>query len=392
MTTLLLIIIYLAFISLGLPDAMLGSAWPVMRTELGLPISGAGLISMIISGGTIISSILSGRLIRKFGTGMLTLISVLLTAAALMGFGFSGSYFDLCLMAIPLGLGAGAVDAALNNFVALHYSARHMSWLHCFWGVGATVGPVIMAFMINKTNVWQNGYKAVSIIQFLLVAILFISLPLWNMFKNGQDISNDNSNTNKNVLSIPGVKVALLGFLCYCAVEATTGLWGASYLVQIKGISKDIAAGWISAFYLGITLGRFITGFLTIGLNSKSLIRIGQILILSGVSMLFFVSGWGNMIAILFIGIGCAPIYPSMLHETPNRFGKENSSILMGIQMASAYIGTTFIPPIIGLISDKVSLGIYPVALLVITIIMGISSETMNKKESYVEEDIDLYF
>lgn len=381
MTTLLLIIIYFAFISLGLPDAMLGSAWPVMRAELGLPLSGAGLISMIISGGTIVSSILSGWLIRKFGTGMLTLISVLLTAAALMGFAFSGNYIGLCLMAIPLGLGAGAVDAALNHFVALHYSARHMSWLHCFWGVGATAGPVIMAFMINKTNVWNNGYKTVSIIQFLLVIVLFLSLPLWSKFRNGQENSNEESNSNKNVLSIPGVKVALLGFLCYCAVETTTGLWGASYLVQIKGISKEVAAGWISTFYLGITLGRFINGFLTIGLRSKRLIRIGQILIIMGVILLFTVSGWGNMIAILFIGLGCAPIYPSMLHETPNRFGKENSSILMGIQMASAYIGTTFVPPIVGLVSDKVGLGIYPVALLVLTIIMGISSEIMNKNK-----------
>ncbi|WFA07767.1 MFS transporter [Tissierella sp. Yu-01] len=388
MTTLLLIIIYFAFISLGLPDAILGSAWPIMRTELGLPISGAGLISMIISGGTIVSSILSGRLIRRFGTGKLTLISVLLTAVALMGFAISGNYIGLCIMAIPLGLGAGAVDAALNHFVALHYSARHMNWLHCFWGVGATAGPVIMSFMINKTNVWENGYKAVSIIQFFLVIFLFISLPLWKKFKNGQKTSNEKSKAKRNVLSISGVKIALLGFFGYCAVEATTGLWGASYLVQIKGISKEIAAGWISTFYLGITLGRFINGFLTIGLNSKTLIRIGQSLILSGVIMLFFVSGWGNLIAILFIGLGCAPIYPSMLHETPNRFGKENSSALMGIQMASAYIGTTFVPPIVGLVSDKISLKIYPLALLILTIVMVISSEIINKKGSYIEESI----
>ena len=242
-----------------------------------------------------------------------------------------------------------------------------------------------MSFMINKTNVWENGYKAVSIIQFFLVIILFISLPLWSKLKNGQETSTEKSKTNSNVLSIPGVKIALLGFFCYCAVEATTGLWGASYLVQIKGISKEIAAGWISTFYLGITLGRFINGFLAIGLNSKTLIRMGQGLISSGVIMLFFVSGWGNLVAILLIGLGCAPIYPSMLHETPNRFGKENSSALMGIQMASAYIGTTFVPPMIGLISDKLSLKIYPVALLALTIIMGISSEIINRKRCYLE-------
>lgn len=379
MTILLLVIIYFAFISLGLPDAMLGSSWPVIRAELGLPISGAGLISMIISGGTIISSIMSGRLINKFGTGKLTLMSVTLTAAALMGFAFSSNYWFICLMAIPLGLGGGAIDAALNNFVALHYSAKHMSWLHCFWGVGATSGPIIMSFMLLKTGEWQNGYRMVSIIQFVLVGLLFISLPMWKRFQEGVEVSKEKFTSNEKVLDIPGVKMALLGFFCYCAVETTAGLWGASYMVQIKGISKEIAAGWLTAYYFGITIGRLVNGFLTMKLESKNLIRIGQILIGAGAILLFFVSGWGNMVGLLFIGAGCAPIYPSMLHETPHRFGKENSSRLMGIQMASAYVGTTLVPPVVGLISSQVSLSVYPMAIIILTLLMVVSSEIVNK-------------
>jgi fucose permease len=379
MTTLLLIIIYIAFISLGLPDSMLGAAWPTVRADLSLPMAGAGLISMIISGGTIISSILSGKLIQKLGTGKLTLISVFITAMALLGFSFSQSYVWLCLMAIPLGLGAGAVDAALNNFVALHFSARHMSWLHCFWGFGATAGPAIMSVAISHNGSWQKGYLSVAIIQTFLVIILLVSLPLWRLFGEGREESIIEENQSQYVFQLPGIRSALLGFFCYCALEATTGLWGASYLVQAKGVSSEVAAGWISVYYLGITIGRLVNGFITAKWNNPMLIRGGQFIIGIGAVLLLISNQYVNLLGLIMIGMGCAPIYPSMLHETPARFGKNNSSKLMGVQMAFAYIGTMLVPPAIGVLSSVVGIQFYPIFIMVLLITMLVSSEKINK-------------
>jgi fucose permease len=380
MTILLLIIIYIAFISLGLPDSMLGAAWPTIRADLSLPLAGAGLISMIISGGTIVSSMLSGKLINKLGTGKLTLISVFMTATALLGFSFSKNYLWLCIMAIPLGLGAGAVDAALNNFVALHFSARHMSWLHCFWGIGATAGPIIMSAAISQKGSWQKGYLTVAIIQVFLVIILFFSLPLWKSFNDNVQEDAMVEAKNQPIFQLPGIRPALLAFFCYCALETTAGLWGASYFVQTKGVAANIAAGWISMYYLGITIGRLINGFITAKLSNPALIRGGQFIIgIGAVLLLIFNQTYVNLLGLILIGIGCAPIYPSMLHETPVRFGKNNSSKLMGVQMAFAYIGTTTVPPTLGLLSGKVGIQFYPVFILVILIVMFVSSEKVNK-------------
>jgi len=385
MTTLLLIIIiYISFISLGLPDSMLGTAWPTIRTDLSLPMAGAGLISMIISGGTIVSSMLSGRLINRLGTAKLTLISVFMTAMALLGFSFSKSYLWLCMMAISLGLGAGAVDAGLNNFVALHFSARHMSWLHCFWGVGATAGPVIMSAAISQTGLWRRGYLSVAVIQSCLFIILLVSLPIWRAFKDDfKDNGEENAaveDESRKLFKLPGIGTALVGFFCYSALEVAAGLWGASYLVQIKGISAEVAAGWISAYYLGITIGRFINGFITAKFSNPALIRGGQFIIGIGtLLLLFFNQTYINLAGLVLVGMGCAPIYPSMLHETPVRFGKNNSSRLMGIQMAFAYMGSTLMPPLLGLIMDALGIGLYPVFILALLIVMSISSEKVNR-------------
>lgn len=380
MTTLLLIIIYIAFISLGLPDSMLGAAWPTISVDLSLPIAGAGLISMIISGGTIVSSMLSGKLIKRLGTAKLTLISVFMTAVALLGFSFSQNYVWLCIMAIPLGLGAGAVDAGLNNFVALHFSAKHMSWLHCFWGIGATGGPIIMATAISKNGLWQKGYLTVSIIQICLVIILLVSLPIWKSFKDNVEDEERTEEENNNVFKLPGIYTDLLGFFCYCALEATAGLWGASYLVQEKGVAAGVAAGWISMYYLGITIGRLINGFITSKFSNSQLIRGGQVIIgLGAILLLTFNQTYINLLGLILIGLGCAPIYPSMLHETPVRFGKNNSSKLMGVQMAFAYIGTTLLPPTLGLVMGKFGVNLYPVFILIILIVMFVSSERTNK-------------
>lgn len=387
MMTMLLIIIYFAFISLGLPDAMLGAAWPTIRTELALPMAGAGLISMIISGGTILSSLLSGRLIDRFGTGKVTLTSVSLTAMALLGFSLSDDYLFLCLLAIPLGLGAGAVDAALNNFVALHFSARHMSWLHSFWGVGATAGPVIMSLAITRLGHWQGGYRVVSIIQIGLVILLFLSLPVWRSFHESKTESTIRVKNRQPIWGLAGIVPALTGFFSYCALETTAGLWGATYLAQTKGVAAGIAAGWVSMYYLGITIGRFLNGILTARHSNPTLIRAGQFLIGCGaVLLLLFNQTVFNLTGLILIGLGCAPIFPSMLHETPARFGAENSGRLMGIQMAVAYVGTTVVPPALGLLMSWLDIALYPALILLLLSAMTVSSEWTTKAVARREE------
>ena len=385
MLTILLIIIYIAFISLGLPDAILGSAWPLMHTDLNVPISYAGIATMIVSGGTIISSFFSEKMIRKFGTGKVTTISVLLTATGLLGIYFAPSFIWICLLGIPLGIGAGAVDAALNNFVALHYEAKHMNWLHCFWGIGATSGPFIMSLFLLNQNGWRIGYATIGIIQAILVICLFISLPLWRQFETTQKVEeeDDNGIKIKSLLKIPGAKPTLIAFFCYCAVELTTGLWASSYLVVNDGLAVELAAKWASFYYLGITVGRFIAGFLTMKLTNKQMIRIGQTICIIGAILLVLpITSVFKLIGLIFIGLGCAPIYPAMLHETPNRFGKELSQRLMGIQMATAYVGSTLIPPLFGALSKVLGLQMLPYFLLIFLIIMLVSSEKAAYKKT----------
>ena len=382
MITLLLVIIYLAFISLGLPDSLLGSAWPVMMTDLSVALPFAGVISMIISGGTIISSLLSGRLIKHFGTGKVTFVSVTMTAVALFGFSFSSSFIWLCIMAIPLGLGGGSVDAALNNFVALHYKAKHMSWLHCFWGIGATLGPIIMSLYILKNNEWKKGYFTISIIQICLVFVLFITMPIWKKIEGQHDKADEKEDNieNSNAIKIPGVKLALVSFVFYCATESTAGLWGSSYLVNYKGLPAGQAARWISLFYAGITLGRLLSGFLTMKFNNRTLIRVGQVIcIIGAICLLLPLPIYFSMIGLILVGLGCAPIYPCMLHETPKRFGKTASQSIMGLQMGFAYMGSTFMPPILGFIASKTSMSIFPYFLLGCILIMLVGSEKINR-------------
>jgi len=381
MYSLLLIIIYISFISLGLPDTLLGSAWPSMYHNLNVPVSYAGIISMIIAGGTILSSLYSYKLIQKIGTGKVTAISVMMTAFALFGFSISNSFILLCLWAIPYGLGAGSVDAALNNFVALHYKSRHMSWLHCFWGIGATTGPYIMGYMLAGGRGWNSGYRFISIFQILLTAVLVFSLPLWKKINTGETekTSKHISLTMKELIKLPGAKPALTAFFCYAAFELTTGLWGASYMVINRSMSPEKAAKWASLFYLGITCGRFISGFVTFKLSDRNMVRIGEGLALIGVILLLL--PFGNTLmcfGFIMIGIGCAPIYPSLLHQTPEFFGADLSQAVMGMQMACAYIGSTFIPPLFGLIADKFNILWYPLFLLVFLVIMIVLVEKMN--------------
>lgn len=373
MYSLLLGIIYLAFISLGLPDSLVGSAWPVMHGELGVPVSYAGILTMLIAGGTIVSSLMSDRVTRKFGAGLVTAVSVFMTAAALFGFSISHSFVALCLWAIPYGLGAGAIDAALNNYVALHYASRHMSWLHCFWGVGAAISPYIMSFCLTNGYGWNSGYRSVSLIQMVLTAVLFISLPLWKKREAAEETETPTKALGlSQALKIKGVPYVLLAFFAYCALEASTGLWASSYLVEYKGVSAETAARFAALFYLGITFGRFLCGFVAERCGDRKMIRLGIWGALLGI-LLVLLPLPVDMFALaglIVIGFGCAPIYPAIIHSTPVNFGKENSQAIIGIQMASAYTGSTFMPPLFGVISDYLGIGMYPLFLLVFTVLM----------------------
>lgn len=383
MYSLLLVVIYLAFISLGLPDSLVGSAWPIMHTELSVPVSFAGIITMIIAGGTIVSSLLSDRLTKKLGAGLITAGSVLLTAIALFGFSLSGSFLSLCLWAIPYGLGAGAIDAALNNYVALHYASRHMSWLHCFWGVGATISPYIMSHYLTNGSGWKSGYRTIGLLQIIVTILLFISLPLWKnrTTANPKETSSTKVLRLPQILKIRGVPFILITFFSYCALEQTTMLWASSYLVKHRGLEPAIAASFASLFFIGITVGRFLCGCISDKLGDKRLIRIGiatSVVGILGIALPLKT----DVIALagfVIIGFGCAPIYPSIIHSTPFNFGKENSQAIIGVQMASAYLGSTLMPPLFGLIVEHSTIGLLPLYLICFSILMLLISERLNK-------------
>lgn len=380
---LLLAVIYAAFISLGLPDALLGAAWPAMQGELGAPVSYAGIISMIISAGTIVSSLNSDRLTKKLGTGKVTAVSVAVTAAALWGFSAAGSFPVLCVIAFPYGLGAGAVDAALNNYVAIHYKARHMSWLHCFWGIGASAGPYIMGACLGGGLPWNSGYRIVSLLQLVLTAVLFFTLSWWRKpGEAGEEGSEGGESFQlKDLLRLPGAKAALASFFCYCALEQTAGLWAASYMVLNRGVTAEAAARWASLFYLGITAGRFLCGFITLKLDDKAMVRLGQTAALAGILLLALPLGQGlTGTGLVMVGMGCAPIYPALLHETPSNFGEDKSQAIMGMQMACAYVGTMAMPPLFGMLSGAAGMWLYPWYLLALAAVMAVMVETLNRK------------
>ena len=381
MFSILLLMIYLAFVSLGLPDALLGSAWPIMYQEFAVPVSYSGTVFMIICGGTILSSLNSEKLNRRFGTGKITAISVLLTAIALLGFSISHSFIMLCLFAIPYGLGAGSVDAALNHYVALHYSSRHMSWLHCMWGLGASVGPYIMGFVLQRGEPWSRGYLIVSLIQFTLAIALFCSLSLWK--KKPEELKENSSNAPgalegkansdgaeapkqkalslKEIFAIPGAKECMASFYSYCALEQTVGLWAGSFMVLALGMEENLAASFVALYYFGITFGRFLSGFFTMKWKDEQMVLGGSAIVFFGIFLLF--TPWSKalvLLALILIGLGCAPVYPSVIHSTPYNFGVEHSSALIGAQMAAAYVGTLIMPPLFGVLGRSFSMKLFP--------------------------------
>lgn len=375
MYSLLLALIYLAFISLGLPDSLLGAGWPTMYGELGVPVSYMGIVSMVISGGTIVSSLMSDRLTRKFGTRVVTVVSVFLTAGALFGFSFSDRFWMLILFSVPYGLGAGAIDAALNNYIALHYSARHMSWLHCFWGVGAIVSPFIMSYAVTSST-WNDGYRIVGYIQLGIAALLLVTLPVWKIHKKTDVVEQKNIGL-LGALKIKGVLFVLIGFFAYCAAEATAMQWASTYFVEVKHISEAQAAQFASLFYIGITAGRFLSGFVSAKIGDRRMIIIGASVLTLGIILLVIpvTAAELSLAGFVIIGLGCAPIYPSIIHSTPANFGAENSGAIIGIQMACAYVGSTFMPPLFGLIGSATDFAILPLYLIVFVVLMLVMTE-----------------
>ena len=414
MTHILLAIIYISFISLGLPDSLLGSAWPILYKDLQVPVSYAGILSMIIAAGTIVSSLFSSRLIWHLGTGKITAISVAMTALALLGFSLSPSFALLCLWAIPYGLGAGSVDAALNNFVALYFSSRHMSWLHCMWGVGASLGPFIMGQALAGGFGWTGGYRFISLLQAVLTAVLLLSLPVWKYrpgafserkkemeaksqsqdtrgeaslsqdtgahsseIQNSQPQEGSAPLSFSQVFALPKVKTAVICFFCYCALEQTTGLWAGTYLTLTRGVAPETAASWASLFYIGITAGRGASGFVTMDLSDQKMIRLGQAVIACGILALLLPLGpTAAMLGLVLIGLGCAPIYPCIIHSTPALFGAWASQAVIGLEMACAYVGTCLMPPFFGWLAEHLfSTGLFPYYLALFLILMLLCSE-----------------
>ena len=383
MVHLLLGIIYLSFISLGLPDALLGSAWPTMYPEFQVPISYAGVISMIIAVGTIISSLMSDRLTRVLSAGKITAISVAVTAVALMGFSLSNSFWMLCLWALPYGLGAGSVDATLNNYVALHYESRHMSWLHCMWGVGAMTGPYIMGFALTGGAPWQSGYRYIAILQSALTLVLIVSIPLWKHRKTGSVDAVQGSGkvlSLAEIVRVPGAKSVMICFFCYCALEQTAGLWASSYLNLHKGVDAELAASFGSLFFIGITVGRALSGFLTVRFSDVQMVRAGFGMIAVGIAAMLLPAGTAvSLGGLVLVGLGCAPIYPCLIHSAPTHFGAQRSQAIIGVQVASAYVGTLMMPPLFGLIAKHISVSLFSGYLLAILVVMALAHELLLK-------------
>ena len=383
MVHLLLVIIYLAAISLGLPDSLLGSVWPTIQRELGAPLSGASLIYMIVTCGTITSSLMSERLTHRFGAGKVTAVSIAITAVAIFGNSISSEFWHLCLFAIPYGLGAGSIDAALNNYLATHYSSRYMSWFHALWGVGTIIGPYIFGCTLSAGLTWNDGYRYAAIIQSAIAVTVFLSLPLWK--KNQTDVSSEQSSkplTLKQTVRLRGAKEIFVAFFCYGAIEQTAALWASSYMVLHCGIDTVTVARYASMFYIGITAGRLVSGFFTIRFSDKQMIRFGMVLVGCGIFALFLPFGVGVTLAgLILIGLGCAPIFPCIIHSTPDIFGADKSQAMIGVQMAACYLGIFAMPPLFGFIANRINVSLYPFYLAAILVLMIVMYEKLMRKK-----------
>lgn len=385
MTVVLLVVIYISFIGLGIPDSLFGAAWPAIYTEMNIPVSWANFVTILISAGTIVSSLFSAKLINYLGTAKITAVSTTITAVALYGFSCSTNIIWMCIFSIPLGLGAGAIDTSLNNYVALHYKAVHMNFLHCFYGIGVSLSPFLMSLALSD-NSWRSGYKTVFLFQLCIAILTIISIPLWEKVQHSsKTISTENGRTVvfSKLLKNKKIRMSCMSFFGSCGLEYTCGVWGSTFLVISRGIPADTAAFLITFYYVGMALGRFLSGILSISINSTRIIKLGQAITLAAIIIIIlpfpaYISG----IALFMIGLGNGPVFPNMLHLTPENFGKDLSQSVMGVQMAASYFGIMLSPALFGLISQNISVSLFPYYLLIMFAIMLVGGNyLLNKKK-----------
>lgn len=390
MFTLLLLVIYIAYIGLGLPDSLFGTAWPAIYPQWGLPISHANFVTIINCMGTTTASMLSAQIIKKLGTGGVTALSTALTAVSLLGISYSQNFWWICILSLPLGLGAGAIDTALNNYVATHYSASHMSFLHCFYGVGITVSPYIMSLALSDNSTWQKGYRLAFFVQLGITLVMILALPLWKKVKTTEEASGEEDNeilvlSYKQMLGNTSIVMILLAFMTSCALEAMCNIWGATYLVDAKGFHPEKAASLIMLYYIGFTLGRFLSGVLANKLNSWFLTCSGiSICGLATIIILLPLPGIFSAVGLCLMGFGVGPIFPNLTHLTPIIFGKKISQSVIGAEMAMSYVAYMGIPFVFGLLARNISIHVYPWFVAVIfatciTCILKLRKKTLTK-------------
>jgi len=386
MATLLLIIIYLAFIGLGLPDSLFGTAWPAIYTELNLPLSYGSAITITCSLCTTLSSLFSVHLIRKFGTNKVTAFCTALTAIALFGFSFADSFLMLCLLSIPLGLGAGAIDNGLNAYVSLHYSATQMSFLHSCYGVGVTISPYILSQIISGDAGWRGGYRIAFFIQLFITLVTFLSIPVWGKIHGKPEAKEERKPkvlSFKELLALPGIKAVWCIFLCSCTIEFICGAWGSTFLVEYKGLPIDKAAGMVVFYYLGMTLGRFFSGILATRLSCWQIIKIGECVIAAAVLVLLLpLPTIFAAVGLFLVGLGNGPLYPNFSYLTPSNFGEENAEAVMGTEQVCAYIGCTGVPAVFGILAQVFGLWLFPVFLLVFFVPLVIATTSIMKTKN----------
>ena len=375
MATILIFVIYIAFIGLGIPDSLFGAAWPAIYQEFNIPMDSGVLITFVISFGTFASSFFSARLINKFGTGPITVVSTMLTAIALLGFSLSGNLLYMCLFSVPLGIGAGAIDSALNNYVALHYRATHMNFLHCFYGLGVTASPYLMSLALANNNNWRNGYKTAFYIQIFITLIAVFSLPLWNKVKTQYTLAGEDIKpitlSFKQMAKMRDVRLAWLIFLTSCAIEFTCGNWGSTFLVNSHDMTPHLAAKTVTFYYLGIASGRFTSGLISKFLSSWKIIKIGMSIVFFALVLMFLPnSALLASIALFLIGFGNSTVFPNLTHLTPINFSKETSQSIVSSQMAACNIGIMLVPLLFGILAQKLSTDIFPYFNMILYVVM----------------------
>ncbi len=370
----LLVVIYIAFIGLGVPDSLIGSAWPAIHTQMNIPVEAVSVLTLFISGCTVLSSMFSTGILNKLGTAKVTAFSTAMTAAALLGFSFAPSFWVMIPLAVILGLGAGAIDSGLNNYVALHFKASHMNFLHCFYGVGVSLSPYLMSLALSNAG-WRGGYRYAFYVQAAITILLIVSIPLWKKSSSAEEAEEKGVNlTLRQMAKMSEVRQVWIIMLATNAIEYACGVWGSTYLVEQKGFSAELGALALTVYYVGMSVGRFVSGLISNKISTWKRIGIGSVVLAPAIIlMLLPLNGTVTVIGLFLVGLGNGSIYPNMIHLTPHNFGKDVSQAVMGSQIAFAYIGVMLAPPMVSLVSGLFGIKVYPILLAVLYVIMVVT-------------------